>query len=104
MSNNDPDRVALDWLIDRINFDSEIQVKYVDTRNQLADMLTIRAFTRDEWHHLLQLFNIVIKSVFSCIHPGDQSDDPLAMSKRQMQEKQRGRGEDERVAAKSRPA
>ena len=97
-------RVALDWLIDRINLDPEIQVKYVDTRNQLADMLTIRAFTRDEWHHLLQLFNIVTKSVISCIHPGDQRDDPLAMSKRQMQENQRGRGEHERVAAKSRPA
>ena len=80
-------RVALDWLIDRINLDPKIQVEYVDTRNQLANMLTIRAFIRDEWHHLLQLFNIVTKSVFSCIHPGDQRGDPLAMSKRQMQEK-----------------
>ena len=40
----------------------------------------------------------------SCIHPGDQRDDPLAMSMRQMQEKHRGRGELERVAAKSRLA
>ena len=44
-------RVALDWLFDRINLDSKIQIKYVDTKNQLADILTKRNFTRDEWHH-----------------------------------------------------
>ena len=31
-------RVALDWLFDRINLDSKIQIKYIDTKNQLADM------------------------------------------------------------------
>ena len=36
-------RVALDW----------IQIKYIDTKNQLADMLTKGNFTRDEWNHLL---------------------------------------------------
>ena len=30
-------RVALDWLFDRINLDPKIQIKYVDTMNQLAD-------------------------------------------------------------------
>ena len=29
-------RVALDWLFDRINLDSKIQIKYIDTKNQLA--------------------------------------------------------------------
>ena len=33
-------RVALDWLFDRINLDSKIQIKYIDTKNQLADILT----------------------------------------------------------------
>ena len=33
-------RVALDWLFDRINLEPKIQIKYVDTKNQLADMLT----------------------------------------------------------------
>ena len=33
-------RVALDWLFDRSNLDSKIQIKYIDTKNQLADMLT----------------------------------------------------------------
>ena len=33
-------RVALDWLFDRINLDSKIQIKFIDTKNQLADILT----------------------------------------------------------------
>ena len=33
-------RVALDWLLDRINLDSKIQIKYIDTKNQLADIST----------------------------------------------------------------
>ena len=51
-------RVALDWLFDRINFDPKIQIKYIDTKNQLADILTKGNFTRDEWNYLLTLFNI----------------------------------------------
>ena len=53
-----PHRVALDWLFDRINLESKIQVKYVDTKNQLADILTKGNCTRDEWNHLLCLFYI----------------------------------------------
>ena len=33
-------RVALDWLFDRINLDPKIQIKYINTKNQLADILT----------------------------------------------------------------
>ena len=33
-------RVALDWLFDRINLNSKIRIKYIDTKNQLADILT----------------------------------------------------------------
>ena len=51
-------RVALDWLFDRINLDSKIQINYIDTQNQLADIPTKGNFTRDEWNHLLCLFNI----------------------------------------------
>ena len=32
-------RVALDWLFDRINLQPKIQIKYVDTKKQLADIL-----------------------------------------------------------------
>ena len=51
-------RVALDWLFDRINLDPKIQIKYNDTKSKLADILTKGIFTRDEWNHLLCLFNI----------------------------------------------
>ena len=33
-------RVALDGLFDRINLDPKIQIRYIDTKNQLADILT----------------------------------------------------------------
>ena len=56
-------RIAFDWLFDRINLDHKIQIKYIDTKNRLADILTKGNFTRDEWNHLLCLFNI---SHFSC--------------------------------------
>ena len=82
-------RVALDWLFDRINLDPKIQIKYIDTKNQLADILTKGNFTRDEWNHLLTLFNISHLSSTACT---------AAMAKRAQQ----GSGE-ERVTAKSRP-
>ena len=82
-------RVALDWLFDRINLDPKIQIKYIDTKNQLADMLTKGNFTRDEWNHLLCLFNISHFSSTVCSE---------VMSKRTQKES----GE-ERVTAKSRP-
>ena len=78
-------RVALDWRFDRINLDSKIQIKYIDTKNQLADILTKGNFTRDEWNHLLSLFNITHWSSSACI---------AAMAKRAQQ----GSGE-ERVTA-----
>ena len=33
-------RVASDWLFDRINLDPRIKIKYIDTKNQFADVLT----------------------------------------------------------------
>ena len=82
-------RVALDWLFDRINLDPKIQIKYIDTKNQLADILTRGNFTRDEWNHLLCLFNISHFSSTVC------SD---TMAKRSQQDS----GE-ERATSKSRP-
>ena len=82
-------RVALDWLFDRINLDPKIQIIFIDTKNQLADILTKGNFTRDEWNHLLSLFNISHFSSTVC---------SAAMAKRIQQES----GE-ELVTAKSRP-
>ena len=61
-------RVALDWLFDKINLDPKIQIKNMDTKNQMADMLTKSSFTRDEWNHLLHLLNIMNFSTFSRSH------------------------------------
>ena len=58
-------------------------------KNQLADMLTKGNFTRDEWNHLLCLFNISHFSSAECSE---------VMSKRT----QKDSGE-ERVTAKSKP-
>ena len=55
-------RVALDWLFDRINLDPKIQIKYVYTKNQLVDT----NFSKNEWNHLLCLFNIMNLSIYSC--------------------------------------
>ena len=82
-------RVALDWLFDRINLDPKIQIKYIDTKNQHADILTKWNFTRDEWDHLVTLSNISHFSSTACT---------ASMAKRAQQ----GPGE-ERVTAKSRP-
>ena len=82
-------RVALDWLCDRINLDSKIQIKYIDTKKQLANILTKGNFTRDEWNHLLCLFNI---SHFSSINNLE------AMSKRAQED-----AGEERFTAKSKP-
>ena len=56
-------RVALDWLLDRINLVSMIQIRYVETKHQLADILTKGNFTRDEWNNLLHWFNITISAL-----------------------------------------
>ena len=82
-------RVALDSSFDRINLDPKIQIKDVDTKNQLADTLTEGNFSRDERNNLLHLFNISIFSSASCFG---------SMSKRMQQ----GTGE-ERIVAKSKP-
>ena len=82
-------RVALDWLFDRINLDPKIQIKHIDTKNQLADKLTKGNFTRDEWNHLLCLFNI---SHFSSI-----------ISHKSMSKRTQEDAGEERVTAKSKP-
>ena len=92
-------RVALDWLFDRINLDPKIQIKYVDTQNQLADMLTKGSFTSDEWNHLLGLLNIMNFSTFSRSHFFLSNRKQSAMSKRS----QKSTSTEGSPMAKSRP-
>ena len=61
----------------------------VDTKIQLANILTKGNFTRDEWNHLLCLFNISHFSFTNCLE---------VMSKRTQEN-----ASEERVTAKSKP-
>ena len=82
-------RGALDWLFDRINLDPQTEIEHIDTKNQLVVILTNGNFTRDEWNHLLTLFNIIHFSSTARI---------AAMAKRSQQDSSK-----ERVTAKSKP-
>ena len=55
-------RVAFDWLFDSMNLDPKIQIRYIDTEHQIADILTKRNFTRDEWNILLHLLTSAISA------------------------------------------
>ena len=80
------------------NLGSKLQIRYIDTKHQFADIFTKGNSTRDEWTSLLHLFSIShfssicctkLFSLISCI----------TMAKR-IQEQT----EEERVVSKSRPA
>ena len=51
-------RVDIDWLFERVREDPGIYMKYVNTKNQLADMLTKGSFTAAQWTHLCQRFSL----------------------------------------------
>ena len=82
-------RVAPDWLFDSINLDPKIQMRYIDTKHQLAGLLTRGNFTRDEWNNLLSLFHISHFSSLCCI--------------RKMATRMQEQEGDHRVVGKSKP-
>ena len=45
---------------------SKIQTRYIDSKHQIADIMTKGNFTRDEWNNLLHLFNIGHFSSLRC--------------------------------------
>ena len=90
-------RVALDWLFDRIKLDPKIQIRYIDSKHQLADILTEGNFTRVEWKNLLHLFNVSNFSSLRCTQ-NFRLISCITMAKR-IQEQKGG----ERVVSKSRP-
>ena len=61
-------RITLDLFFDRINFDVKIQKRYVDTKNQLSDILPKDSFSEDEWNNLLRLKNIMNVCTFHRSH------------------------------------
>ena len=78
----------------------QIQIKYDDTRNRLADMVTKGNFTRDEWNHFLRL----TLCVFSKKKLFWSNFKTINKSKITAKRQQDGKlGEQERVVAKSKP-
>ena len=51
-------RVDLDWLWERIRVDPGIFIKYVGTKEQIADVFTKGQFSAEQWHHLCRLAQI----------------------------------------------
>ena len=52
-------RVDSDWLDGRVNLDPMIQITYINTSQQLADIVTKGSSTGDRWTQLTLLVNIV---------------------------------------------
>ena len=55
-------RINLDWLFERLQVDPGIIMKYVNTKRQVADILTKGNFTADQWNQLLNLSQITTLS------------------------------------------
>ena len=51
-------RVDLDWLFERLKEDPGIYIKFVGTKEQIADLMTKGAFTEDQWMKLCNLAQI----------------------------------------------
>jgi hypothetical protein len=50
--------VDLDWLFDRIREDPGVYIKFVGTKEQIADLLTKGSFTASQWQSLCKLAKI----------------------------------------------
>lgn len=51
-------RIDLDWLFERLQLDNNIRVRYVSTKQQIADMFTKGSFVSQQWSHLCKLAQI----------------------------------------------
>ena len=91
-------RVALDLLLDRIHFAPKILIRYIDTKHQLADILTKGNFTRDELNNLLHLFNISHFSSICCV-----KNSSLISCSKTMAKRMQGQKEEEIIVAKPKP-
>ena len=92
-------RVYLDWLFDKSNLDPKIQIRYIDTKHQLADMLTDGNFTRDEWNNVLQFCSVSAISASSTYCTKNYSLMSCSAMAKRIQDQN-----EERVVSKLRPA
>ena len=58
-------RIDLDWLWERMREDPGVFIKYVGTKEQIADIFTKGAFTSEVWQRLCRLAQIGHKSHFN---------------------------------------
>ena len=75
---------------------TKIQIKYIDTKNQLSDILTKGNVTRDEWNNLLHFSNISHFSSTSWAKGSSLISCTKTMAKRMQEQK-----EEERSVTKS---
>ena len=59
-------RVHLDWLFDRINLEKAIHVRYVNTAQQIADVLSWCSLSQERWMQLTPLRGFVTHQTHSC--------------------------------------
>ena len=58
-------RVDLDWLWERIREDPGVFIRYVGTKEQIADLFTKGSFTTEQWNRLCRLAQIGSVESFS---------------------------------------
>ena len=80
-----------------LTWSPKIQIRYMDTKHQLADILTKGNFTRDEWNNLPHLFTITHFSSTCCTKNFSLTSCSTLAKRIQAQE-------EERVVSKLRPA
>ena len=51
-------RIDLDWLFERLRDDPNIDIRYVGTKQQIADFLTKGAVSGEQWENLCKLAQI----------------------------------------------
>ena len=61
-------RVDLDWLFDRINLEAAVQIKYANTAQQIADVLTKSSFSQERSTQFLHFFGLMLQQTHSCSH------------------------------------
>ena len=59
-------RVYLDWLFDRINLEKAIHARYVNTAQQIADVLTWCSLSQERWMQLTHLRGFMTHQTNSC--------------------------------------
>jgi len=64
-------RVDLDWLFERMREDPGLSIKYVGTKEQIADIFTKASFTAMQWNNLCELAQIGKPKVPLCKTGGD---------------------------------